>query len=163
MARCLDWRRHYRDLIWHGEMAAGLLSGQRRRRIGVWSGQFAHHIVTLGLLFLADSALWRRIHSGLCGASWSCVQAKRIRSASRDERSGEALACVDKTSKVSRADENSVKKGETMGTILMIILILLLIGVLPAWPHSSGWGYYPSGGIGLILLIVIILALTGHL
>ncbi|PYJ02003.1 MAG: DUF3309 domain-containing protein [Verrucomicrobia bacterium] len=50
-----------------------------------------------------------------------------------------------------------------MGTILMIILILLLIGVLPAWPHSSGWGYYPSGGIGLILLIVIILALTGHL
>jgi len=50
-----------------------------------------------------------------------------------------------------------------MGTILVIILILLLIGVLPTWPHSSGWGYYPSGGIGLILLIVIILALTGHL
>jgi len=50
-----------------------------------------------------------------------------------------------------------------MSTILVIILILLLIGVLPAWPHSSGWGYYPSGGIGLILLIVIILALTGHL
>ena len=50
-----------------------------------------------------------------------------------------------------------------MGTILLIILILLLIGALPAWPHSSGWGYYPSGGIGLILLIVIILALTGHL
>jgi hypothetical protein len=50
-----------------------------------------------------------------------------------------------------------------MGTILLIILILLLIGALPAWPHSRGWGYYPSGGIGLILLIVIILALTGHL
>jgi len=50
-----------------------------------------------------------------------------------------------------------------MGTILVIILILLLIGVLPTWPHSSGWGYYPSGGIGLILLIVVILALTGHL
>ena len=50
-----------------------------------------------------------------------------------------------------------------MGTILVIILILLLIGVLPTWPHSSGWGCYPSGGIGLILLIVIILALTGHL
>jgi hypothetical protein len=50
-----------------------------------------------------------------------------------------------------------------MGTILVIILILLLIGAIPAWPHSSGWGYYPSGGIGLILLIVIILALTGHL
>ncbi len=50
-----------------------------------------------------------------------------------------------------------------MGTILLIILILLLIGALPAWPYSSGWGYYPSGGLGLILLIIIILALTGHL
>ena len=50
-----------------------------------------------------------------------------------------------------------------MGTILLIILILLLVGALPAWPHSSGWGYWPSGGLGLILLIVIILALTGHL
>jgi hypothetical protein len=50
-----------------------------------------------------------------------------------------------------------------MGTILLIILILLLIGVLPAWPYSSGWGYWPSGGLGLLLLILIILALTGHL
>jgi hypothetical protein len=50
-----------------------------------------------------------------------------------------------------------------MGTILLIILILLLIGALPAWSYSSGWGYWPSGGLGLILLIVILLALTGHL
>ena len=50
-----------------------------------------------------------------------------------------------------------------MSTILLVILILLLIGALPAWPYSSGWGYYPSGGIGLILLIVIILALSGRL
>jgi len=50
-----------------------------------------------------------------------------------------------------------------MGTILLIIVILLLVGALPAWPYSSGWGYWPSGGVGLILLIVIILALTGHL
>ena len=50
-----------------------------------------------------------------------------------------------------------------MGTILLIILILLLIGALPAWPYSSGWGYYPSGGLGLILLNVLILALTGNL
>jgi hypothetical protein len=49
-----------------------------------------------------------------------------------------------------------------MGTILLILLILLLVGVLPAWPYSSGWGYWPSGGLGLILLIVIILALTGR-
>jgi hypothetical protein len=50
-----------------------------------------------------------------------------------------------------------------MGTILLIILILLLIGALPAWPYSSGWGYWPSGGLGLILLIVIVLALSGNL
>ena len=50
-----------------------------------------------------------------------------------------------------------------MATILLIILILLLIGAIPAWPHSSGWGYWPSGGVDLILLIVIILALTGHI
>jgi hypothetical protein len=50
-----------------------------------------------------------------------------------------------------------------MSTILLVILILLLIGVLPAWPYSTGWGYYPSSGIGLILLIVIILAVSGRL
>jgi len=50
-----------------------------------------------------------------------------------------------------------------MRTILLIILVLLLIGAFPAWPYSSGWGYYPSGGIGLILLIVLILALLGRL
>ena len=50
-----------------------------------------------------------------------------------------------------------------MRFILLIILILLIIGALPAWPYSTGWGYYPSGGFGLILLIVIILALIGRL
>jgi hypothetical protein len=49
-----------------------------------------------------------------------------------------------------------------LGTILIILLILALIGGLPAWPYSSGWGYGPSGGIGLILLIIIILVLAGH-
>jgi hypothetical protein len=47
-------------------------------------------------------------------------------------------------------------------TILIILLILALIGALPAWPHSRGWGYAPGGGIGLILLIIIVLVLTGH-
>jgi uncharacterized protein DUF3309 len=51
----------------------------------------------------------------------------------------------------------------TLGTILLIILILILIGSLPTWPYSSGWGYYPSGGIGLILLILIILLLLGRI
>ena len=50
-----------------------------------------------------------------------------------------------------------------MSTILLIILILLLIGALPAWPYSRGWGYYPSGGLGLILLIVLILLLMGRI
>jgi hypothetical protein len=50
-----------------------------------------------------------------------------------------------------------------MGTILLIILILLLLGALPNYPYSRSWGYYPSGGIGLILLIVIILLLVGRL
>ena len=50
-----------------------------------------------------------------------------------------------------------------MSTILLIILILLLVGALPAWPYSSGWGYWPSGGLGLILLILIVLALTGNI
>jgi len=50
-----------------------------------------------------------------------------------------------------------------MRTILIIILIILLIGALPAWPYSSGWGYYPTGGLGLILLIVLILALVGRI
>jgi len=50
-----------------------------------------------------------------------------------------------------------------MGTILLIILILLLIGAFPTWPYSSGWGYYPSGGIGLILIIVLVLVLVGRI
>jgi hypothetical protein len=49
-----------------------------------------------------------------------------------------------------------------MGTVLLIILILLLIGALPTWPYSSGWGYYPSGGLGLVLVIVLILVLLGR-
>jgi Protein of unknown function (DUF3309) len=50
-----------------------------------------------------------------------------------------------------------------LGTILLIILILALIGAVPAWPYSSGWGYYPSGGLGLVVLIVLILLLLGKI
>jgi Protein of unknown function (DUF3309) len=49
-----------------------------------------------------------------------------------------------------------------MLTLLLIVLVLLAIGSAPAWPHSRGWGYYPSGGIGLIVLILVILAVTGR-
>lgn len=48
-----------------------------------------------------------------------------------------------------------------METILLIILIILLIGAIPAWPYSRGWGYYPSGGIGLLLVVIIVLLLIG--
>jgi hypothetical protein len=50
-----------------------------------------------------------------------------------------------------------------LGTILLIILILILIGALPSWPYSSGWGYYPSGGVGLIVIIIVVLLLLGRI
>ncbi|CAB3638967.1 MULTISPECIES: DUF3309 family protein [Achromobacter] len=50
-----------------------------------------------------------------------------------------------------------------MSTILLIILILLLIGAVPAWPHSRGWGYYPSGILGILLIVLIVMLLTGRL
>ena len=50
----------------------------------------------------------------------------------------------------------------SLGTILLIILILILIGALPNWPYSSGWGYYPSGGLGLVVVILLILVLLGQ-
>jgi hypothetical protein len=50
-----------------------------------------------------------------------------------------------------------------LGTILIIVVILMLVGTLPTWPHSRQWGYYPSSGLGLIFLILIILLLTGRL
>lgn len=50
-----------------------------------------------------------------------------------------------------------------MGLILLILLIALLVGALPAWPHSRSWGYYPSGGLGLVLVIVLLLALMGRI
>ncbi|HMV37962.1 DUF3309 family protein [Plasticicumulans sp.] len=51
----------------------------------------------------------------------------------------------------------------SLGTILLIVLILLLIGAIPAWPHSRDWGYYPSGGLGLVVVVVIILVLMGRI
>jgi hypothetical protein len=51
----------------------------------------------------------------------------------------------------------------SLGTVLLIILILLLLGALPTWPYSTGWGYYPSGGVGLVVLLLVILLLTGRI
>jgi hypothetical protein len=51
----------------------------------------------------------------------------------------------------------------SIGTILLIILVLLVIGALPSWPYSTGWGYYPSGGLGLLLIVLLVLVVTGRL
>jgi hypothetical protein len=50
-----------------------------------------------------------------------------------------------------------------LGTVLLVILILMLLGALPTWPYSRGWGYYPTGGLGLVLIIVIVLLLMGRI
>jgi len=50
-----------------------------------------------------------------------------------------------------------------MGTILIVILVLVLVGALPTWPHSKSWGYYPSGGLGLVLLVLVILMVMGRI
>ncbi len=50
-----------------------------------------------------------------------------------------------------------------LGTILIVILVLMLLGALPAWPHSRSWGYYPSGGLGLVVIILLVLLLMGRL
>jgi hypothetical protein len=51
----------------------------------------------------------------------------------------------------------------SLGTVLLIVLILLLLGVIPAWPHSKGWGYGPSGILGLVVVVLLILLLTGRI
>jgi hypothetical protein len=73
----------------------------------------------------------------------------------------------------SLADRNRLYAGElpmsysgkeiSMGTILIIVLLLLLLGAWPSWPYSRGWGYYPSSGLGLVLVVVLVLALMGRI
>jgi hypothetical protein len=65
---------------------------------------------------------------------------------------------------LGKAVSTSTTAGEHMlSTLLIVILVLILIGALPTWPYSAGWGYFPSGTLGLILIIIIVLALTGRL
>ena len=51
----------------------------------------------------------------------------------------------------------------SIGTIILLVVVLLLVGALPSWPHSRGWGYGPSGGLGLVVLVLLVLLLTGRL
>ena len=61
------------------------------------------------------------------------------------------------------SSHNPSTEAKAMRTILLIVVIILLLGALPTWPYSAGWGYYPSGGLGLVLLILIVLAVMGRL
>lgn len=63
----------------------------------------------------------------------------------------------------ARPDGTKGENSMNIGTILLIVLILFLVGALPAWPHSRKWGYYPSGGLGLVVLILLVLVLMGRL
>jgi asparagine N-glycosylation enzyme membrane subunit Stt3 len=67
------------------------------------------------------------------------------------------------SSEPSRFTHRFKEKHMSVGTILLIVLILMLIGVIPTWPHSRNWGYWPSGGLGLVVIIIIVLLLMGRL
>ncbi len=67
------------------------------------------------------------------------------------------------TGKTDFFENSSKKEKNLLGTILIVILILALLGALPRWPHSKDWGYYPTGGLGMILVIVVILLLIGRI
>lgn len=103
------------------------------------------------------------------GEPWRCV--KPLRNYLLYSRAPSALQCCPDCSRIAAVivlacgNERlqSMKRRNLMGTILVVILVLLLLGALPTWPYSGGWGYYPSGGLGLVLLIVVILALTGRI
>jgi hypothetical protein len=56
-----------------------------------------------------------------------------------------------------------VEEQTVLGTVLLVVLILLLVGALPTWPHSAGWGYYPSSGLGLLLIIIVVLLVSGRI
>jgi hypothetical protein len=69
---------------------------------------------------------------------------------------------MESASACARSSDLYKNGANNMYTILLIILVLLLIGALPTWPYSNGWGYYPSGGLGLVLVIVLVLVLMGR-
>ena len=62
-----------------------------------------------------------------------------------------------------RVGATHLEKIMSLGTILIILLLLMLVGALPTWPHSRSWGYYPSGGVGLVLIIILVLLLLGRI
>lgn len=70
------------------------------------------------------------------------------------------MSCAD-LAPARKSLRRELQENKTMRLILLILVIILLVGALPAWPYSAGWGYYPSGGLGLVLVILLIMALLG--
>jgi hypothetical protein len=108
----------------------------------------------------------------LPGGGYSRIEAGEVFSKSRLRVSATERARTLKSVRASRLGQRSLLDDRqlqdqemtmSLGTILLIILILILVGALPTWPYSSSWGYYPSGGIGLVLVILLILVLMGRL
>jgi len=98
-----------------------------------------------------------KTHKGTVQLSGFVNSQKAVDKAGEIVRSIKGLKSIKNSLIVKQAKE------ENMGTILIVILILVLVGALPTWPHSKSWGYYPSGGLGLVLLIVLILLLMGRI
>jgi membrane protein YdbS with pleckstrin-like domain len=76
---------------------------------------------------------------------------------------GAAWHCVTDDAGHAIAPDNEKELVMTISAILLILLVLLLVGALPAWPYSTGWGYWPSGGLGLVVLVVVLLVLMGRI
>ena len=70
------------------------------------------------------------------------------------------MSCAD-VAPASKSLRRELLENKAMRLILLIVVIILLVGALPAWPYSGGWGYYPSGGLGLVLVVLLIMALLG--
>ena len=79
------------------------------------------------------------------------------------QRTELSIACAYPVRNVECDGPNCEEKLMSLGTILLIVLILMLIGAIPTWPHSRSWGYGPTGGLGLVVLVVIVLLLLGRL
>jgi hypothetical protein len=88
---------------------------------------------------------------------------RRRRVLSPDIKLGPELQPADANPRKSISRQQPEVCSMSLGAILLIVFIIILIGALPTWPYSSGWGYYPSGGAGLVLLIVVILLLMGRI
>jgi hypothetical protein len=87
----------------------------------------------------------------------------RITALSAQRCAGRTMESLNRREQHHSPDYNERRSNMTLGTILLIILVLLLIGALPAWPHSSSWGYYPSGILGLVVVVLLVLLLMGRL